>query len=177
MLRRNMELKVRYPDLERAARIIESLGGEYVDTLLQIDTYFRCDSGRLKLREVTFHNSRESESQLIWYQRPDSAEIRGSDYLVTPVPEPASFKEALRRSVGVVVEVRKNRALYLWENTRIHLDHVETAGRFIEFEAILHPGESDADGRQRLEHLCHHLQIRPADFVPQSYAELVPAVA
>jgi predicted adenylyl cyclase CyaB len=172
-----MELKVRYPDLERAARIVESLGGEYVDTLLQIDTYFRCDSGRLKLREITFHNSRETQAQLIWYQRPDQPEIRGSDYLVSPVPEPGSLKEALRRSVGMIVEVRKSRELYLWEHIRVHLDHVDGAGRFIEVEAVLHPGETDSDGRRRLEPLCHHLQVRPADFVPQSYAELVAAVA
>lgn len=173
MLRRNMELKVRYPDLERAARIVESLGGDYVDRLVQVDTYFRCAAGRLKLREISFQNSRETQAQLIWYDRPDAAEIRGSDYLVTPVPEPLSCKEALRRSMGVLVEVRKTRELYVWENVRIHLDHVDGAGRFIEFEAILHSEDTDADGRQRLQTLCHHLQIPPADYVSQSYADLV----
>ncbi len=171
-----MELKVRYADLERAARIVESMGGDYVDTLLQLDTYFRSAHGRLKLREISYHNSRETESQLIWYQRSDQAEIRASDYLVTPIPEPASVKEALQRSLGVQIEVRKDRELYLWENVRVQLDRVEHAGRFIEFEAVLHPGEAESVGRQRLETLCDHLQIPPADFVSQSYADLVSQV-
>lgn len=170
-----MELKARYPDLERAARIVESLGGEYSDTLTQVDTYFHSVEGRLKMRRITSHQSRETETQLIWYRRPNEGGIRGSDYLISPVPEGTSCREALDRGVGIVAEVSKTRDLYFWESVRIHLDRVDGVGRFIEFEAGVHVEEGDEVSRKRLETLCHHLQISSGDYVPQSYVELLKA--
>lgn len=170
MMRRNLELKVRYPDLERAARIIESLGAEYGGTIQQLDTYFHSQNGRLKLREYA---QSEDDAQLIWYDRDDDPDICSSRYLLTQIREPAAFKESLRRSVGVLIEVRKARELYVWENIRIHLDDVAGLGRFIEFEAILFDNTGDEEGRHKLQNLCHHLQIEPDLYVGESYATLV----
>lgn len=170
MLRRNVELKVKYSDLERAARIVDSLGAEFEGMLEQTDTYFRAVGGRLKLRET-----QGGPAQLIWYERSDRAEIRPSDYILTHVADPAALKETLRRSNGVLTEVRKSRELYIWENVRIHLDRVEGVGRFIEFEAVLDPGETEEEGMRKLETLCHHLRIEPEARLAESYADLATA--
>ena len=169
MMRHNLELKVRYPDLERAARIVESLGAEYGGTLQQLDTYFHSREGRLKLRE---NAKSEDDAQLIWYEREDDPDICGSTYLLTGVADPTALRESLRRSVGILTEVRKARDLYVWENVRIHLDDVEGLGRFIEFEAILDDITGQA-GRHKLQSLCHHLQIEPTSYIGESYATLV----
>lgn len=169
MMRRNMELKARYPDLERAARIVESLGAEFGGALQQLDTYFNSRHGRLKLRQTDSHE----EAQLIWYEREESAGICASNYMVTVIREPPILKEALQRSVGILAEVRKLREFYVWENVRIHLDDVEGLGRFIELQAVLFEGEDDADGRRKVQNLCHHLQIEPGAYVAESYATLV----
>jgi adenylate cyclase class 2 len=169
MMRRNVELKVKYPDLERAARIVDSLGAEFQGILEQTDIYFRCSHGRLKLRETE-----GSPAQLIWYDRSDEASARLSRYIVTHVPDVVVLKEMLSRSNGVLTEVRKSRELYIWENVRIHLDRVDAAGRFIEFEVVLDAGQTEEQGVRKLETLCHHLRIEPEARLAQSYADLVP---
>jgi len=170
-MRRNMELKARYPDLERAARIVESLGAEFGGTLRHHDTYFHSRNGRLKLRQTDSHE----EGQLIWYEREDTPGIAPCTYLVTVIREPQMLKEALHRSVGILAEVRKAREPYVWENVRIHLDDVEGVGRFIGLQVVLFEGINDAEGRRKLENLCHHLQIEPSAYVAESYATLINA--
>lgn len=169
-MRRNMELKVRYPDLVRAARIVESLGAEYGGTVQQLDTYFHSRHGRLKLRE---YGDSKDEAQLIWYLRDDAPDICRSDYLLTQIREPEVLKQSLQRSVGILVEVRKTRDLYVWENVRIHLDEVEGLGSFLELEAVLFENIGDEEGRQKLQTLSDHLQIEPGTYVGESYATLV----
>lgn len=168
-MRRNIELKVKYSDLERAARIMDSLGAEFEGMLEQTDTYFRAADGRLKLRETA-----GGPAQLIWYDRSDQAEVRPSDYILTHVPDAPLLKETLRRSNGIVKEVRKSREFYIWESVRIHLDRVEEVGRFIEFEAVLDPGDTEEEAMRKLETLCHHLQIGPEARLAESYADMAP---
>ncbi|MCC6239596.1 MAG: class IV adenylate cyclase [Phycisphaerales bacterium] len=172
VINRNMELKARYLDLESAARILDSMGGDYIDTLTQIDTHFPCKNGHLKLREISYHNARETEAQLIWYQRPELTGIRASNSIISAITEPATFKEAMRSSLGVLTEVQKKRELYIWKTVRVYLDQVTGVGRFIEFVSSVQSGEQDSVGSQRLQTLCHHLQIPTTDYVAQSYADL-----
>ncbi len=170
-----MQLKIRYPDLERAARIVESMGGEYVDTADQVDTYFNSIAGRLKLRESFSHQSRQPHMQLIWYVRPESAGVRLCESLLTDLPDAIAMKESLSRAMGVRAEVRKTRDQYLWENVRIHFDRVEQAGRFIELEARIDADNDEALVSSRLATLCHQLQIPAASYVWQSYCDLTQA--
>src|SRR5438552_986853 len=114
--RRNIELKARCIDLAAAARAGDAIGATIQGVLVQIDTYFHVASGRLKLRETE-----GKAAELIWYRREDTAELRGSDYYVLPIPLAQETRAALGGALGVRGEVRKRRTLYLWENVRIHL--------------------------------------------------------
>ena len=49
--RRNVELKARIASLEDATRAAEKIGATFEGVLEQVDTYFRANEGRLKLRE------------------------------------------------------------------------------------------------------------------------------
>jgi predicted adenylyl cyclase CyaB len=167
---RNLELKSRYPDLARAARVAEELGASHVWTKRQTDTYFNAPRGRLKLRE-----SEGRVAELIAYERPDTPDQRESVYHLVPIPDAHALKSALAASLGVRVVVDKRRTLYMWHNVRIHLDEVDNLGSFIEFEALLARPEDEADSPGRLAHLTDVLGIRGEDRVAQSYSDLILA--
>jgi adenylate cyclase class IV len=168
-LRRNIELKVRCADLAHAARATEQLGAKRQGVLEQLDTYFHCRHGRLKLRET----AGDADAQLIWYARPDSTDFRGSDYYVLPISRPLETRLALSSALGVRGEVRKRRELYLWHNVRIHLDDVAALGTFVEFEAVMRKGEGDEPSLDRLATLSRALEIRDADRIAVSYSDLL----
>jgi predicted adenylyl cyclase CyaB len=166
-LSRNIELKARLPDPVAARRVAEQICGE-AEIQRQTDTYFHCAHGRLKLREIEGVGA-----QLIWYDRPDKAEPRGSDYLLTPVMEPAALRKALAMALGVRGVVRKNRRIYLSRNVRIHLDEVEGVGSFLEFEAVLDEQTDDAAGRRQVDELRLQFGIAVDDLLTGSYGDML----
>jgi predicted adenylyl cyclase CyaB len=166
-MRRNMELKVRLADLAAARRVAESLATSRLGLLRQIDTYFTCATGRLKLREIDGH-----AAELIWYARPDEAAPKGSDYLIVPVADPGALKAALAGALGVRAVVDKRREVYLVDNVRIHLDDVAGLGSFLEFEAVLDPGVSDSQGREQLARLSAAFGLKAGDLLAGSYGDL-----
>lgn len=164
---RNVELKVRCADLASLREAVRQLCG-VGDLELQTDTYFQVPNGRLKLREI-----QDRLPVLIWYQRPNQAELRPSDYQLIPVVEPALLKAGLIGALGLRGVVKKRREIYLWHNVRIHLDEVENLGMFLEFEAVVSPADGEDVSRQRLQELTIRLQLDPNAFVAGSYSDLL----
>ena len=167
-LQRNIELKAAYSDLDRARIALEKVGAVFTHSMTQLDTYFRVPNGRLKLREID-----SQRAELIWYDRPDALEYRGSHYIVVPVPDPTALKAALVAANGLRGEVRKDRDLWMFHNVRIHLDQVVGLGSFIEFEAVMSEGEDEAASHQRLNDLHTALQISESDHQAGSYSDLL----
>lgn len=167
MSRRNIELKARCADLERAAQAAAAIGATRAGELQQLDTYFKFDHGRLKLRETAGRGA-----ELIAYERADDPALRNSDYYVIPISHPAEMKAALAKRLGVRGEIRKRRELFLWHNVRIHLDDVAGLGTFIEFEAVISPTDDEAVSRERLARLTEALGIRDEDRIAVSYSDL-----
>lgn len=143
------------------------LATEHLGVQQQTDTYFHVTRGRLKLREIT-----GEPAYLVWYDRPDVAEQKGSDYLLTPVSEPGLLKQSLSLALGELKVVRKAREIFLVHNVRIHLDTLEGSGTFLEFEAVLSPDVSDAQGHRQLEQLCEQFAIGPEDLLSGSYCDM-----
>jgi predicted adenylyl cyclase CyaB len=164
----NVEIKARYGDLARAQEIVLAIGAKFSGELRQIDTYFKVNHGRLKLREI---NSREA--QLIFYERPNEAEARLSDYQILPVGDPASFKTLLTSALGIWKVVEKKRLLYWFENVRIHLDSVTGLGDFIEFEGIVEFAGEKENVRQKVERLMQDFAISSPDLIGLSYSDLM----
>ena len=171
MTSRNVELKARCEELAKAREVARSLGAVDADLLEQLDTYFHCGDGRLKLREISSRESGES-AELIWYARADDESARTSRYLVLDVPHPAAVRDSLDTGLGTRVIVRKTRHLFLWDNVRIHLDDVESLGCFLEFEAVLEAGQNEEDGYTQLERLRSEFGIDDGDLVSGSYSDL-----
>jgi predicted adenylyl cyclase CyaB len=165
---RNIEVKARLSDPAAARAIAERLCGSPAAILRQTDTYFHCTHGRLKLREIE-----DSTAELIAYERPDAPAPKGSEYLISRVPHPASLRRTLTAALGIRSVVRKTRRLYLHHNVRIHLDDVDGLGSFLEFEAVLSDQTDDLVGRRQVEELCREFGIGPGDLLAGSYGDML----
>src|SRR5262249_28670610 len=124
--------------------------------------------GRLKLREIA-----GEPAVLIWYSRPDVGTARFSDYVLCPVTDVATLKAALASAMGVRCEVRKRREILLWHNVRIHLDEVAQLGTFVEFEAVLGPGDDEPTAHARLAQLTEAMGLQEEERIAGAYADLL----
>jgi adenylate cyclase, class 2 len=177
-LKRNIELKARFPNLDAGYQTARRLGAQLHAIERQLDTYFRVASGRLKLRERWSLDSsgvlqRPCASQLIWYQRPDNAQTRASDYSLIVVEHGEQMREVLAGSLGVVAEIEKHRTVYLHDNVRIHLDEVRGLGMFLEFEAIVDDRCAEAAAKVKLEKLFSEFQLTSDSVIAGSYSDLL----
>jgi adenylate cyclase, class 2 len=163
----NIEIKARCTDLDAIRRRLAQLGIPLARRMRQVDTYFIVPHGRLKLREID-----GGETQLIQYHRPDATDARASDYVIAPVPELASLTEALARALGVRAVVDKQRELYLWRHTRIHLDEVAGLGSFLELETVV-TDQTQEEAERECREVQAALGIREEDLVAESYADLL----
>ena len=163
---RNIEIKARLSDLAAARRTAEGLATERLGVQVQVDTYFHCPHGRLKLREIV-----GQRAELVYYERPDQPAPKGSDYQLVPVPDPAALTAALTAALGVRSVVRKRREIFLHHNVRIHLDEVDGLGVFLEFEAVLGPGIDDRAGQGRLDELVRRFNIAADALLSGSYGD------
>jgi homotetrameric cytidine deaminase len=168
--RRNVELKARDPDPGRSLERCRGLGAEDRGEMRQRDTYFRAEHGRLKLREQV-----PGGAELIAYERPDEAQARVSRYRLIPVDHPAATRDALDAVLGTTAVVEKRRRLFLWEGVRIHLDHVEGLGHFIELEGVAAEGSDLSREQQLVDRLRAELEIKDDALVPIGYADLLGA--
>ncbi|HVC98392.1 MAG TPA: class IV adenylate cyclase [Pirellulales bacterium] len=165
---RNIELKARLATLDVARETARRLATGSLGIERQKDTYFVCRLGRLKLRE------REGLSaQLVGYTRANDAAPKPSDYHIIEIADVAALRAALSATLGVLVVVDKRREIFLANNVRIHLDQVAELGDFLEFEAVLGPGDGDDDGRAQLAALGQEFGIDSADLVAGSYSDLL----
>ncbi len=171
---RNVEIKAHDRAPARTRALAERLATAPAQTLAQADTFFaaREGAGRLKLREFP-GASPPRPAELILYRRADATGPKSSDYAITPTDDPAGLRTVLAAALGEVGHVRKRRVLMLAGRTRIHLDHVDDLGDFLELEVVLEPGEDPADGQAEARRLMAALEIAPADLVRGAYLDLL----
>lgn len=165
---KNIEIKAKLKDIsetkERARKLTNSDG----ECIVQRDTFFYCDTGRLKLREFV-----DGSGQLISYHREDTTDAVPSDYLIYKTDSTANLRETLAKTLKIKGEVRKTRHLYLAGRTRIHIDDVESLGSFIELEVVLESGEDQKLATQEAIELMAHLEISETDLIHIAYIDLI----
>jgi predicted adenylyl cyclase CyaB len=170
---RNVEIKARLAGAraldELAARAV-ALGAEGPREIVQDDTFFPCASGRLKLRAFA-----TGGGELIFYRRPDASGPKESFYVLAPVDDCDSLRQALTLAYGQAGRVRKRRRLYLAGRTRVHLDEVEGLGAFLELEVVLRDDEATAAGEAEARTLMAALGVTPAQLVEGAYVDLLAA--
>ena len=164
---KNLEFKANCDSLDVLRQHLANLQAEHRHTMTQVDTYFNVPEGRLKLRETNTH-----EATLIYYVRSDLAESRYSNYQICDIPEPTVFKQIATMALGVKAVVEKRRELWMFGDTRIHLDEVRDLGQFVELETVIR--NQTADEAQAEHQLVKDaLGIKEEDLVSASYSDLV----
>ncbi len=164
----NIEIKARFPDRATGIALAKSLGASDEGTLHQIDTYFNAHRGRLKLREIN-----GAEFQLIYYERPDEQGPKTCAYHIVPILDPNACKAMFDQAAGIWKVVEKQRALFLFEEVRIHFDHVSGLGDFLEFEGVVQNAASKPSTAAKVEQLVHQFGIAPQDLLSVSYSDML----
>lgn len=167
---RNIEIKARIESVEALEPKVAKIANSGPTEIFQDDTFFQCETGRLKLREFS-----ESHGELIFYKRFNLTGPKESFYVRSQTAEPASLRETLSFAYGEGGRVRKQRTLYLVDRTRVHLDRVEGLGHFLELEVVLSDSEPSQAGVDVAHYLMAQLGVEPAQLIEGAYVELLDA--
>lgn len=165
---RNIEIKARIAAVAALLPQVCALADQGPWEILQDDTYFRCATGRLKLRAFS-----AEAGELIYYRREHKAAARESHYLRSPTTAPDALRESLTLAYGELGRIHKRRTLFLRGRTRIHLDEVAALGEFLELEVVLAPEESPAAATLEAHELLSLLGIERAALLAGGYLDLL----
>lgn len=160
---KNLEIKLYVNSFDPILQALKQIDASYEGILSQKDIYYKVRNYLLKLRI-------EGDSlQLIKYKRNESGGDRFSDYdiLTLSGEDPEFF---LKDIFEIEAIVDKKRELYLYKNTRIHLDTVKDLGTFIELETIVTTSEEDA--RERFNFLLEKLNLDFERQLRKSYRDM-----
>lgn len=164
---KNLEFKANCDSLDVLRQRLANFQAEHRRTMKQLDTYFNVPQGRLKLREIN-----TDKAEFIYYERSDLAESRYSNYQICDIPEPIAFKQIATTALGVKGVVEKKRELWMFGDTRIHLDEVKNLGQFVELETVIH-NQTEAEAQAEHQLVKEALGIQEADLVSVSYSDLI----
>ncbi|MDO8638598.1 MAG: class IV adenylate cyclase [Candidatus Daviesbacteria bacterium] len=167
----NIELKVILDNFDQTINLLQKSGAKHQGILHQIDTYYQCNTGRLKIREIN-----NQSQELIFYQRPDAILSKISQYQIIRITSKQIkiIKHLLHTILGEKVIVGKERDLWLYQNTRIHLDNVYGLGCFLELETVIKKDITEA----REEHLkvIKLLDLQRLPKIDRSYSDILQPI-
>ena len=165
---KNIELKVKINNKDDLLDKLKKAAVRNEGVLHQIDIYFNCENGRLKLREIN-----SSQFELIYYQRPDNEEPELSSYEILELDQDKAtqLKNALKLAYGIKVIVEKERSLWIYKNTRVHLDSVKNLGEYLELETVL-KNISEDEGLLEHNEVINLLALNNSKKESLSYSDL-----
>ncbi len=164
----NIEIKARVSDPATLLAKARALTGDEPEIIMQTDTFFQAETGRLKVREFE-----DGTGELISYHRPDAEGPKTSSYAISRTADAGALRDVLAAVLPVRGVVRKKRLLFLTGRTRIHLDEVEGLGSFMELEVVLAGGDSQDGGEREAAELMGRLGITSGDLVSGAYIDLM----
>ena len=164
----NIEIKAKSNNHEKIREFLTSHDADFQGIDRQIDTYFKVNNGRLKLREGNIEN------YLIYYEREDKGGPKQSNVTLFKSTPESSLKSILVNANGILTIVDKKREIYFIDNVKFHIDTVQELGTFIEIEAIDKEGNI---GREKLLEQCNRylelFEVPESDLISVSYSDLL----
>ena len=164
----NIEIKAKCNHHNRIRQILKEANAEFWGVDHQIDTYFKVQHGRLKMRKGDIENF------LIHYYRENKSDPKQSKVMLYKTSTDSSLTKMLTTALGVLVIVDKLREIYFIDNVKIHLDKVKYLGTFVEIEAI---DKNGSIGKTKLQQQCEYylkkFQIKSSELVPLSYSDML----
>ena len=163
----NIEIKAVLRDRSKVESRLSALGARRLWTHRQRDTFFDVPSGWLKIREVE-----GKPPEVISYVRSTtSGAPRASNYDVLLVEEAEPWKRLLGRVLSAGGAVEKERTLWIYEHTRVHLDSVGGLGEFIELETVV-DGITQRQAAEETQRVVAALGVESKDLISVPYKEL-----
>ena len=160
----NLELKIKIDSFDPLIEKLKSINVKEDSVLIQKDIYYKIPSGLLKLR---IENGTKT---LIYYNRDESSKNRWSDFNLLKI-EDDNAEEFLSKLFVVEEVVQKERKLFWFNNTRIHLDEVKGLGNFLELETLVLDGKADAE--KRFDEIVRLLNLDLSKQIKKSYKNLI----
>lgn len=161
---RNLELKIKFKSFDGVKKKLNQIGAEFTASLNQKDVYYKNKKGLLKLR---IENGAES---LIKYKRNENSKDRWSDYSLLKFRE-GNAEKFLAELFEIETVVYKKRLLYMYDNTRIHLDKIKGLGNYLELETLVLRGQQNA--KKRFDKIVSLLQLDLKNQVKKSNRDLM----
>jgi len=160
----NLELKIKIDSFDYLIEKLKSINAQQDSILLQRDIYYKIPAGLLKLR---IENGTKT---FIFYNRDEISENRWSDFNLLKI-EDDNAEEFLSKLFVVEEVVEKERKLFWFNNTRIHLDEVKELGSFLELETIVLDGKEEAE--KRFDEIVRLLNLDVSKQIKKSYKNLI----
>lgn len=161
---RNIELKIKIDGFTDILNILKQEKVELQQLLNQRDIYYIHPQGLLKLRIF------EDKGELIFYQRDESTTDRISNYHILNV-EPNQAEEFFARIFEIETEVVKTRKLFIYKNTRIHLDEVKNLGEFLELETVVR--DNMQESKTEFDEVVELLKLDVSKQIKSTYRTLL----
>jgi len=168
---KNIEIKIKFigqDQLKDVTDLLKENNAEYKGILNQSDTYFNCSMGRLKIRGIN-----NEQFELIFYTRPDSfdEEISNIQIMTLTKEDADKLKDFFSKALGIFSVITKRRELWIYKNTRIHLDIVQNLGYFMELETVI--GADEGEALKEYKEISSILKIDNHKKISGSYSDLV----
>ncbi len=125
----NLELKIKIQSPAYIIKKLKTYGIKEISTLKQKDIYYKIQNGLLKLR------IENNKYFLIKYFRNEHGK-RWSNYEILEL-KGKNPEKYLSDIFEVERIVEKSRKLFMYDNTRIHIDKVKNLGWFLELESVV----------------------------------------
>jgi adenylate cyclase class IV len=154
------------------AATVKALADQGPIDIIQDDTFFKCEAGRLKLRAFA-----AGDGELIFYRRNDQTGPKESFYVRSPTRAPETLRDALSLAYGQAGRVQKHRTLFVVGRTRVHLDRVSGLGNFLELEVVLDEHEPVEAGVRDAQELMTRLSVDPSQLIEGAYIDLLDSAA
>jgi len=168
---RNIELKAQVDYVSMLNRI-NTLKPTCLGTLFQTDTYYLLGNRRLKIRKET------NKTELIYYKRENKEDSKDSHYFIFKLNSLLFYctKKILTFLFGIKKVIEKQRQLFIYKNTRIHLDRVKDLGEFLELETVVRNEEIYSEYQREQMEVISRLKIADYHKVAYSYSDLTKRV-
>jgi len=163
-VKKNLELKLNINSIAIIEKMIFDLKLDYDSEFFQEDIYYHFNKGLLKVR------LEGDEKFLIFYSRDEKKKDRWSNYSILKLTK-EKYNKFLSKSYTEVIRVKKKRKLYIYKNTRIHLDIVENLGNFIELETIVN--YDDITAKVEFDEVVKLLKLDLTQQINDSYKNLL----
>lgn len=168
MTKQNIEIKAKYEKHNHAKKILKHKEAKKTGLDHQIDTYFKTNKGKLKVREAKV----KDEKGLVYYERetkkgPKTAKVSNCNLI-----NPGEVKKVLKNVHDVEAIVEKKREIYWLGNVKVHLDNVKDLGKFIEFELMKDKGKEYLS-KKDLEKLMDEFKVKKENLLDKSYSDMI----